>query len=61
MQGGEFQTMYDTLEALDQVLSRVDGGQLGAPEAIAAVLDAQVNLRNNRRLLAARGAAGCRR
>jgi DNA replication protein DnaC len=45
--------MPGSLEALDQVLSRVDGGQLAAGDAIAAVLDAQINLRNNRRLQAA--------
>lgn len=45
--------MPGSLEALDQVLSRVDGAQLNATDAIAAVLDAQINLRNNRRLQAA--------
>ena len=44
--------MPGSLEALDQVLSRVDSG-LGATEAISAVLGAQINLRNNRRLQAA--------
>jgi DNA replication protein DnaC len=44
--------MPGSLEALDQVLSRVDSG-LGAAEAISAVLGAQINLRNNRRLQAA--------
>ncbi len=42
--------MPGALEALDSVLVRVDGGQLGAPEAISAVLNAQIALRNNRRL-----------
>lgn len=45
--------MPGSLEALDDVLSRVDGNKLSAGDAIAAVLDAQVNLRNNRRLQAA--------
>jgi DNA replication protein DnaC len=45
--------MPGALEALDSVLSRVDGGQLGAGEAIRAVLGAQITLRNNRRLEAA--------
>jgi DNA replication protein DnaC len=44
--------MPGSLEALDQVLSQVDSG-LGATEAIAAVLGAQITLRNNRRLQAA--------
>ena len=42
--------MPGALEALDSVLSRIDGGQIGAPEAISAVLNAQISLRNNRRL-----------
>jgi DNA replication protein DnaC len=45
--------MPGALEALDSVLSRIDGGQIGAPEAISAVLHAQISLRNNRRLEAA--------
>jgi DNA replication protein DnaC len=45
--------MPGALEALDSVLSRIDGGQMGAPEAIRAVLAAQISLRNNRRLEAA--------
>ena len=45
--------MPGALEALDQVLSGVDGGSLGAPEAIESLLGAQINLRNNRRLQAA--------
>lgn len=44
--------MPGSLEALDPVLSRVDSG-LGAGEAISAVLEAQISLRNNRRLEAA--------
>jgi DNA replication protein DnaC len=44
--------MPGSLEGLDAVLSRVDSG-LGAAEAISAVLDAQITLRNNRRLQAA--------
>ncbi|MEX1183335.1 MAG: IS21-like element helper ATPase IstB [Gemmatimonadota bacterium] len=45
--------MPGSLETLDQVLSRVDGGHLAAGEAISAVLEAQISLRNNRRLQAA--------
>ena len=45
--------MPGSLEALDSVLAHVDGGQLGAGEAINQVLDAQISLRNNRRLEAA--------
>lgn len=44
--------MPGSLETLDAVLSRVDSG-LGAAEAISAVLEAQISLRNNRRLQAA--------
>ncbi len=45
--------MPGSLEALDSVLAHVDGGQIGAGEAISQVLDAQISLRNNRRLEAA--------
>ena len=45
--------MPGALEALDQVLSGIDGGSLAAPEAIESLLGAQINLRNNRRLQAA--------
>jgi len=45
--------MPGSLEALDSVLTGIDGGQLGAGEAISRVLDAQISLRNNRRLEAA--------
>ena len=45
--------MPGALEALDHVLSQIDGGQMAAPEAISAVLEAQISLRNNRRLEAA--------
>jgi DNA replication protein DnaC len=45
--------MPGALEALDEVLSQVDGGQLAAPEAIESLLGAQISLRNNRRLQAA--------
>lgn len=41
------------LEAADQILSEVDGGQLTASEAIQRLLGAQIVLRNNRRLQAA--------
>lgn len=45
--------MPGALEALDDVLSSVDGGKATAPEAIEHLLGAQITLRNNRRLQAA--------
>ena len=45
--------MPGSLEAVDDVLSEIDGGRLVATEAIKRLLLAQVNLRNNRRLQAA--------
>lgn len=45
--------MPGSLEAVDDVLSEVDGGRLVATEAIKKLLLAQVTLRNNRRLQAA--------
>jgi DNA replication protein DnaC len=45
--------MPGSLEALDSVLTGIDGGQLAAGEAISKVLEAQISLRNNRRLEAA--------
>jgi DNA replication protein DnaC len=45
--------MPGALEAVDHILSDVDGGQLTASEAIQRLLDAQISLRNNRRLQAA--------
>jgi DNA replication protein DnaC len=45
--------MPGALEAVDGILSEVDGGALTAAEAIARVLRAQITLRNNRRLQAA--------
>jgi DNA replication protein DnaC len=45
--------MPGALEALDEVLSRVDGAKLGAAEAIETLLGSQISLRNNRRLQAA--------
>jgi len=45
--------MPGALEALDAVLSSVDGGKATAPEAIEHLLGAQIALRNNRRLQAA--------
>lgn len=45
--------MPGSLEALDSVLARIDGGQIAAGEAIGQVLEAQISLRNNRRLEAA--------
>ncbi len=41
------------LEALDEVLTRVDGGGVTASEAIEQLMGAQIMLRNNRRLQAA--------
>jgi DNA replication protein DnaC len=41
------------LEAVDSILSEVDGGTITAAEAIARLLMAQISLRNNRRLAAA--------
>jgi DNA replication protein DnaC len=38
------------LESLDEILSRIDGGDLAGGEAIAALLASQITLRNNRRL-----------
>jgi DNA replication protein DnaC len=38
------------LEAVDEILSDVDGGALTASEAIERLLSAQISLRNNRRL-----------
>ena len=45
--------MPGALEALDDVLQRLDGGSFTAAEAIEELLAAQVTLRNNRRLQAA--------
>jgi DNA replication protein DnaC len=45
--------MPGALEALDDILGHIDGGKLGPPEAIEALLGAQITLRNNRRLQAA--------
>jgi DNA replication protein DnaC len=41
------------LEAVDGILSDVDGGRVGATDAISRLLAAQISLRNNRRLQAA--------
>lgn len=41
------------LEALDDILRQVDGGTLPAPAALEALLGAQIQLRNARRLTAA--------
>ncbi len=41
------------LEALDDILTRIDGGHLGAAAALEALLGAQISLRNTRRLMAA--------
>ena len=45
--------MPGALEALDDILARIDGGQLKAPDALEALLGAQITLRNARRLVAA--------
>lgn len=42
--------MPGALEALDDILARVDGGHLKAADAIEALLGAHITLRNNRRL-----------
>ena len=45
--------MPGALEAVDGILSEVDGGTISAAEAIERLLGAQIELRNNRRLKAA--------
>jgi len=45
--------MPGSLEAVDGILSEIDGGRLAATEAINRLLSAQITLRNNRRLQAA--------
>jgi len=45
--------MPGALEALDDILRQLDGGSLPAPAALEALLGAQINLRNTRRLVAA--------
>lgn len=45
--------MPGSLEAIDAILSDVDGGHIGTAQAINRLLDAQISLRNNRRLQAA--------
>lgn len=45
--------MPGALEALDEVLTGVDGGGVTASQAIEQLLGAQITLRNNRRLQAA--------
>jgi DNA replication protein DnaC len=45
--------MPGSLEAVDGILSDIDGGHLGGPEAINRLLSAQITLRNDRRLQAA--------
>jgi DNA replication protein DnaC len=45
--------MPGALEVLDAVLSKIDAGQMTAPEAIRTVLEAQISLRKDRRLEAA--------
>jgi DNA replication protein DnaC len=45
--------MPGALEALDRILSGVDGGTITGGEALEELLSAQITLRNNRRLQAA--------
>ncbi|MGH8562458.1 MAG: IS21-like element helper ATPase IstB [Nevskiales bacterium] len=45
--------MPGSLEAVDGILSEIDGGRVAATEAINRLLAAQITLRNNRRLQAA--------
>ena len=45
--------MPGSLEAVDGILSEIDGGRIAATEAINRLLAAQITLRNNRRLQAA--------
>jgi len=45
--------MPGALEAIDSILSDIDGGHIGTAEAINRLLGAQISLRNNRRLQAA--------
>jgi len=45
--------MPGALEALDEILSRIDGGELSGAASLEALLQAQITLRNNRRLQAA--------
>ena len=45
--------MPGALEAVDDVLTALDGGGVTASEAIEQLLGAQITLRNNRRLQAA--------
>src|SRR5437763_1819078 len=45
--------MPGSLEAIDGILSEIDGGRVAATDAISRLLAAQITLRNNRRLQAA--------
>jgi DNA replication protein DnaC len=45
--------MPGSLEAVDGILSEIDGGRIAPTDAISRLLTAQVTLRNNRRLQAA--------
>ena len=45
--------MPGSLEAVDAILTEIDGGRPAATEAISRLLSAQISLRNNRRLQAA--------
>ena len=45
--------MPGSLEAIDSILGEIDGGRIGASDAINRLLSAQISLRNNRRLQAA--------
>ena len=42
--------MPGSLEAVDGILSEIDGGRVAATDAISRLLAAQITLRNNRRL-----------
>jgi len=42
--------MPGSLEAVDGILSEIDGGRVAATDAISRLLTAQITLRNNRRL-----------
>jgi len=45
--------MPGSLEAIDTILSEIDGGRIGASDAISKLLSAEISLRNSRRLQAA--------
>ena len=53
--------MPGALEAVDGILSEADGGTISAAEAIEQLLNAQIVLRNNRRLQTAMRSGTCQR